>query len=305
MSLAGVLKKTGNTIKKIYARKSTMAYILLAPTLLGIILFQFYPVIESLRLSLYNTDYLTKFWVGLRNYTTILKDPDFYGSVYNTVYMGVMTLLINIPGAFVIASMINSCKWGKNFFKSAIYIPNIASIVAASTIFLGMFHPTDLGAMNYIFSLFGLGPYLWFSSIKLARITIVLMAVWQNIGYTSLIFLAGLQSVPAELYEASEVDGATRFKRWLYITIPNMKPIFAFVFITGTISAMQRFGDVWMVSGNTGQPGGTLRTIVLYIYTMGFQRTQFGLASAAAYLLFIMILILTLINTRLIRWNKD
>ncbi len=282
------------------------AYAFIAPTVLGIIVFVLYPVIESLRLSFYSTNYITQTWVGLDNYKTILKDPDFVGALYNTVYMGVLGLLLNIPGAFIIASMINACRWGKNYFKSAIYIPNITSVVAASTIFLSLFYPTDIGAINYILKkLFGIGPFGWFIDARIARVTVVIMSTWQSIGYNTLIFLAGLQSVPRELYEAAEVDGATALKRWRYITIPSMKPIFVFVFITGVIGAMQRFGDVWMIGGNTGQPGGTLRTVVLYIYAIGFQGMRFGLASAAAYILFFIIFALTLINVRLIKWDSD
>lgn len=134
-----------------------------------------------------------------------------------------------------------------------------------------------------------------------------MMSLWGALGYNTIIFLAGLQSVPRDLYEAAEVDGATAFSRWLYITIPYLRPIFFFMLVIGLIGGMKRFTDVWLIGGTAGNPDGSLMTVVLYIYRNAFLASQMGMATAASYLLFILILILTatmmLINRRSQKWD--
>ncbi|WJH33470.1 sugar ABC transporter permease [Paenibacillus sp. CC-CFT747] len=164
--------------------------------------------------------------------------------------------------------------------------------------FTYIFYPTDHGLMNSFLKLIHIGNVGWFTDPAFAPVGIVLMGIWHSVGYNTVIFLAGLQSVPRELYEAAEVDGASPFRKWRYITIPYVRPIFVFVIVIATIAGMKRFGDVWVIGGDAGNPNGALLTIVLYIYRNAFSAGQIGIGSAAAFLLFAIIMVLSLINLK-------
>ncbi|WP_207208014.1 carbohydrate ABC transporter permease [Xylanivirga thermophila] len=286
-----------------FSKRDAIGFLFVLPMLFGIFLFVIYPMIASLIFSFQQTNGVSGTWVGVSNYRSILTDSVFWKSLYNTVYMGIFALLLDICISFILASLINNVKWGKNFFKSVYFLPNVVSVVATSILFSFLFYPNEVGLMNFFLGKFGIKPVGWFTNPSYAKWGIILMSLWRSIGYDSIIFLAGLQSVPNELYEAAEVDGATGLKKWWHITIPSMRPIFVFMIMIGTINAMKRFGDVWMIGGTAGNPSGSLLTVVLYIYRNAFMAAQVGIASAAAYVLFVIILLLTILNNKFL--NKD
>ena len=137
-----------------------------------------------------------------------------------------------------------------------------------------------------------------------ARLNIVIMGLWRSAGYDTILFLAGLQSIPREIYDAAAVDGANGLQKWWYITIPNMKPTFTFMIIMQTISTLRRFDDVWLIGGIGGNPGGTLQTMVLYIYRYAWTSRDVGIASAASVFLFILLLAVTILNYKVMN-SKD
>ncbi|MFC0394526.1 carbohydrate ABC transporter permease [Paenibacillus mendelii] len=279
-------------------RNDWAGYAFSTPLLIGVLAFAIYPMLAALYMSFQQTSGsgLTAQWVGLSNYTYILNDPIFWKSLTNTMYMGVLSMLLGIGVSFILASLINSLKWdlGKNMFKGIYFLPNVVSAVATSLLFSFLFYPDQAGLLNYVIGWFGIEPVGWFTNSQYSRFSIVMMSMWGALGYNTIIFLAGLQSVPRDLYEAAEVDGASGIRKWLHITIPYLRPIFVFMFIMGTIGGMKRFSDVWLIGGTAGNPDGSLMTSVLYIYRSAFLASQMGLATAASYLLFVVILILTM-----------
>ena len=274
-----------------------------APTLIGLFVFSIYPMFASFIMSFQQTNGMSGTWNGLNNYIFILNDNVFWKSVYNTLYMGVIWVTLEVCFSFILASMINNVAWGKSFFKSVFFLPNIISTVAVTILFSFLLYPTEQGLINYVLKIFNIGPIGWFTNPRYSKISIVIMNIWGSVGYDSIIFLAGLQNVPKELYEAAEIDGASGLRKWWSITIPYLKPIFTFIIVIGTIGSMKRFSDVWLMGGTAGNPNGSLLTVVVYIYRNAFMASQVGLASAAAYVLFAFILILSIVNLKV--FNKD
>lgn len=280
---------------KIIRRQPTLAwYLFLLPTLLGIAVFMIYPLAESLRLSF--TKGADEHYVGLENYASVLESGTFWYSVYNTLYITVFQLLIAIPLGFIIACLINNLRRGSNFFKVLFYLPNVTSIVAAATVFLAVLHPD--GPLNYVVQLLGFEKVVWLSQPLSAKWGAIILSVWHWLGFVIIINLANLQAISSDYYEAASIDGASRFTQWLYITLPNMLGSLTVLFIIGWIGGLQRFSDAYMLGGLQGSPARSLHTVVGFIFERGFGGNEYGLASAASYILFFFILVFTYINTK-------
>jgi len=289
ISIENVNKKKTNT--------SFVWYIFLIPSFLGILLFMVYPVFESLRLSFYQSNGTIENFIGLKNFKNVLTSGPFWNSVWNTFFIGFFQIIITVPLGFIFASLINSTRRGQNFFKVVYFLPNVTSIVAAAMIFQFVLHP-EMGVVNYALSSIGLPTPDWFSSPSTSKWGVILLAVWHWIGFVIIICLANLQAISQEMYEAARIDGASGLQQWLFITIPNMAPTFAFLLITGWIGALQRFNEVYVLGGPNGSPARSIQTMGAFIYERGFTGFEFGIASAATYIMFIIILIFTFINLK-------
>ncbi|TVX98587.1 carbohydrate ABC transporter permease [Paenibacillus cremeus] len=278
-------------------KKEIPWYLFLLPSSLAMLLFTFYPLFKTLMLSMYYSRNGTlQNFVGWLNYSSILKDHKFWNALYNTVHMGFFTILINIPVAFTLACLINSLTKGKNVFKMLYFLPNVTSIVAVTLVFKVLFYPTEAGTVNYMLSFLGIEKLGWLTDYNYSKWVVIVMGLWHNIGYSIIIFIAGLQTISQELYEAAEVDGASRFQKWYRITIPLTKPIFTFMLIMGTISALERFSDVFSLGGAAGSPLRSLQTVVAYFYENGMLAGQYGVGAAASVVIFVLILIVTTLN---------
>jgi len=286
-----------------FIKQHGMGYVLCAPMLIAIFVLIFYPMLQVFIFSFQNTNGMSGRFIGILNYRWILNDTLFWNAVRNTFFMASMAVVLQVAVTFVLASMINSLTRMKNFFKSLYFLPNVVSAVAVSMLFTFLMFPTSAGVLNSFLGMFNIGPVPWLAAAHVAPFSMVLMALWRSVGFDTILFLAGLQSIPGEIYEAAEVDGATGLKKWWYITIPNMKPIIVFMIMMMTISQMQRFDDIWIIGGVGGNPGGSLQTIVLYIYRNAWVARQVGIASAASMVLFVLIMGITIINNRIL--NRD
>ena len=274
-------------------------YRLLLIAIIGTLVFNFYPLIETFITSLKN---MNGSFIGFTNYKILFSSDEFRQSIINTLYMAVLGVGLNVPLAFIIASVLNSIAHGKGIYRVIFLLPMVMSMITVVTLFKYMMMPSSDGIFNYIISFFGVAPKLWLNDQKAARECVVLIAVWKGIGYNIILFFAGLQGISADMYEAAEIDGANAFKRWLYITIPASKNTFTFVIMTSTIAALKRFTEIYAVSRETGNPAGKLETIMLYIYKNSFSTLNYkdeGLAGAASVILFIIILAATLLNNKL------
>ena len=280
-------------------KKTYQWYLMLAIPIIGMLVFNLYPLLQTLVDSFQNTK---NAFIGFINYKILFSDEIFIQSLKNTLYMAVLGVCLNVPFAFIFANMLNNIPVGKNVYKVFFLLPMVLSMITVGTLFKYLLASDESGIVNHLLSYLGLGPYAFFNDPATARESVVLMAVWKGMGYNVILFFAGLQVVPRELYEAAKVDGATEFKQWIHITIPSIKNTFTFVFITSTIAALKRFTDVYAISGEYGTPAGALNTLMLYIYRNSFSTLNYkdlGRASAASIVMFVVIMVITLINLRL------
>jgi ABC-type sugar transport system permease subunit len=257
-----------------------------------------YPIIEAFRLSFFMSNGTLEKWVGLNNYRIVLQSEAFWKGVYTTFFTGFFQLLIAIPLGFTIACLINGLKRGKDFYKSLFFIPYITSIIAAAMIFRFVLHP-DMGLLNFLLAKLGLPTSAWLAQPTTARWGVVILGVWHWLGFVVIISLANLQAISSQLYEAASIDGASKWQQWVYITIPNMVGTFAFLLVMGWIECLQRFSETYVLGGLQGSPARSVYTIVGFIYERGFGGNEFGVASAAAFILFIIILLFTMVNMKL------
>lgn len=274
-------------------------FVFLFPGLLYFGLFHFYPVANSFYLSFFQWSILTtrkgKPFVGFSNYLDILKDPVFREVTWNTLYFSFWAVAGTVVLGLVLASLFfYVCPWMRKVGRGVMFVPVVTLMVAAALLWKWLFE--SLGLINYLLSFFGLGPYYWLVSFKLAMPAVIIMTIWKQVGFTMVIFLTALLQVPAQYLESADIEGAGEFRKWWYISLPLIKPITMLVVIIQMIVSFQVFIQVFIMTG--GGPGNTTRTLVQYIYEKGFVYWAMGHAAAMSVLLFIAILFMTLIQFR-------
>lgn len=268
-----------------------------SPLIVGLLAFTLYPVIASLYYSFCNYPMLKPpVWVGLTNYKALFKDPVFYTSLYNTVYYAVFATPIGIATAFLLALLLNQKVKGMAIFRTMFFVPSIVPMVAGSVLWLWLLNP-QYGLINTILSALHVPAQLipgWMADPKWAKPALIVMSAW-GVGGWMLIYLAGLQDVPQDLYEAAEIDGASAWQRMRNITMPFMSPHLFFTLVMGFIGAAQYFTQAFVMTGGQGGPVDSTRFFALYLFQNAFQYWKMGYACAMAWILFIMILVFTLL----------
>ncbi len=311
LPVKGVSHMNSRQTLKLRLKKQMVWYSFIIVSILTLVLLTYVPMLTTVKYSFSDIQVLgfgeDKF-VGLQNYQKIMNNSSFIGSIGNTFMLAFMGL-VTIPLGFIIASLINNVgksKW-QSFFRVGYYFPNIITGVSVVLIFQVVLKSNG-GILNDALS-FITGREInigWLSDSNYSKMGATFLGVWGSLGYSMLINLASLQSISSEIYEAAEVDGANGFKQWWYITIPQMKSCFSFLFITSIINGLARFTDLFIISGNTssGRPGGTLQTILMYIYQFSFESPQYGIASAGAMILFTLTFAITMINLKVTGFFK-
>ncbi len=281
-------------------RRSWHWYVLLAAPLALFLVFVAWPTINAFRLSLYKREGRDEVFVGLDHYATLLNNQVFINAITNTLLLGVAFLAIVIPLALVLASLMNGIRHFSTPLKVIYFLPQITSSVAIALIFHYIFQP-DWGLLNGI--LHGIGVQdtpLWLAEPRMtltgSRAAVTILAVWMGLGYFVIIILAGLQTVPRDLYDAAAVDGASPTQAWRHITLPGLRPILIFLIMTGIIDAMARFSDLWMLGGPNGTPARSLQTIVMFMYRTAVESSNINMASAVAVIFFMIVLLITAVN---------
>jgi len=240
--------------------------------------------------------------VGLSNYKNILfNDPLFWKAMGNTVKYIIGVVPIGICISLLLAVAIDQKIKFKNFFKSIFFLPTVTAIVAVSVIWKWLYAGEKYGLFNFFIMKLGFHPIDWLASPEWTLPSIMIMSIWAGLGYNIILFLAGLQTIPQTMYEAAEIDGAGFWRKFFDITLPLLKPTIVFVAMMSFIVSFQVFEQVYIMTGRQGSIGGVLNsglTIVAYLYDRGFQKFQMGYASALAYIIFLCILIMTMINRR-------
>jgi multiple sugar transport system permease protein len=284
------------------------AYLFLLPSFLGFLLFVAGPVVASLALSFMDWNLINppKF-VGLANYTALFtRDPVFGTAFWNTVFYMVTIVPLQLATGLAIALALNQGLRGAKIYRLIYFMPVVSSVVAVALVFQSMFN-RDYGAISAIFWWLGdttglpIAPPDWLNSSFWIKPAIVILTVWKNMGFTMVIYLAGLQALPEELYDAAKVDGAGAWARFRNITLPLISPTTFFLLIIQMIGAFQLFSEPFVMTRGQGGPANAATSIVFYIYQTAFKYNRMGSASAIAWVLFIFIFAFTLIQNRLQR----
>jgi len=238
-------------------------------------------------------------FVGLQNYIELLGDEKFRKSLLNTAYFVVVGVPLTLILGLLIANALNrGVNKFKTFFRVGYYIPVITSIVAIAVIWRFLLNP-DVGLINITLERFGIAGPNWLGDPVLAMPSIIAMAVWRGLGFTMIVFLAGLQSIPTSLYEAASIDGATRWQAFRHVTVPMLRPTILFLTVITTIGYLQLFEEPFVMTG--GGPLDSTLSISMYMYQEGFAFFHQGYAAAIAYVLFLLVALVALIQFRLIR----
>jgi len=286
-------------------RQASAGRLFVLPALGLIAVFFFVPVVVGLVLSLTDFDIyaigdtsIARF-VGLNNYAEILRNPVFWKALGNTLYFvfvsGPLMMIVSLAAALLLNAKLARAR---GFFRTAYFLPVVTTIVAVSIVWRYLYHP-HYGLLNFVLSKFGVGPIDWLGDPHWAMPAIIVLAVWKNFGYNMLIYLAGLQSIPEELYEAAHLDGAGWWGRFVNVTVPGLGPTILFVSITTLLNQFQLFAEPYVMT--QGGPLQSTMTLVLFLYEQGFRWWRMGMAAAIAFLLFVIMLTGTLIQLRLSR----
>ena len=274
-------------------RDAFWGYVFLAPFIVGFFLWQAYPLLLSLYYSFTDYDLLQpETWVGLENYQKMFDDKLFWVSLVNTAIYTAMSVAIFLFFSLGGALLLNAKARGVTLFRLVVYLPSQLPLVASAFIFLWIFEPT-FGVANYVLQTLGLEPQLWLFDPVLAKPTLAIMGIW-GIGTGIIIFLAGLQSVPESLYDAAKVDGAGNLRQFWHVTLPMVSPVILFSLIISIIASFQVFDLAYIMTD--GGPGNATLFYVLYVFRNGFEFLKMGYASALAWVLFLIVLVLTFIN---------
>ena len=284
-----------------YYRKFT-PYLFLLPAAAVLIVFFFIPFFQTFGLSFY--DYSSNIYSptfnGLDNYVKLFKEPIFYKVMFNTFMYLVLAVPFLVTFPLFLAILINQKIRGITLYKILLYLPVIVSIVVAAIAFKWLY--AGQGILNYALSLINIPPINWLIDTHWALFSVAVVTIWKGIGYYMMIYLASLMSVPQELYEACDIDGANFFTKHLTVTIPHIMPTIALVSTISTISAMKVFAEIYVMT--KGGPLDSTKTIVYYIYERAFENLDLGYASALAVVLLIIVMIFSLINILCFEKNK-
>ncbi len=281
------------------------AWLFLAPALLLIGVFFFLPVLASFVLSITDFDIYAigdlsnARVVGLGNYRALFDNPLFWTALQNTFYFalvgGPLTVAVSLAAALLVNAKLVRFR---TLFRTIYFVPFVTTLVAVAVVWRYLYH-AEYGLLNWALGFVGIGPVDWLADPRWAMPAIILLAIWKNFGYNMLIFIAGLQAIPEELYEAAQLDGASPWQRFRHVTLPSLAPTFFFVGVVTMIGYFQLFSEPYVMTG--GGPLRSTTSLVLLMYEEGFRWWRLGAAAAVAFLLFLIILAWTALQLRIER----
>ena len=280
-----------------FRNRSLIGFVFILPWFVGFIIFDAGPFIYNLYLSF--TDYQigtvgTPPWLGLENYIEIFTEDKFFGkSMYNTVYYLGYSVPLRLIFAFLVALLLNLRVRGMQLYRTLFYVPSVVPLVAATVIFAGLLN-TRYGLFNQLFVLLGITPVRWLSSPDAIKPSLIILSLW-GFGGQMIIFLAGLQTIPDDLYEAVAIDGGTGWHRLVYITVPLMTPTIFFNLLLSLIGGFQVFEQVFILIGTHGGPLQSGLVYMLHVYNKAFRDFEFGYSAALSVILFLIIFVLTIV----------
>ncbi len=279
------------------------AYIFIIPAVVLLAAFLLYPALQTVRYAF--TDYnimrpdRIKF-CGLNNFIELFQDKDFWIAVKNTLYFTILVVPFQTVLALALALLISSRRKGVSIFRAAYFSPQVTSMVVVAILWTVLYNSNpSSGLLNALFVKLGMEPCGFLNDPKTAMNSIIFMSAWQGAGYQMMIFLAGLQGIPKDQYEAASIDGAGRVKSFFYVTLPGLKNVISYVIMITVIQAMKLFTQPYVMT--KGGPQNSTRTLVYYVYEQGFQKRNFGYACAVAAVFFVIVISLSIGMKKIIK----
>ncbi len=295
-----------NLWRRFWSRSNERSgYLFILPSFVHLLIFLLIPVIFSFFLSFRDWNqprFQEAPYIGLKNYAFLMSDRHFWQAMLNTGYYTILSVPLGMAFSLGIAVVLNRKLRGVNLFRTLFFMPVISSWVAVSIIWVTLLDP-QVGIVNYVLRLVGLPAVNWLGDPRSAMPSLVLISIWKSAGFNMVIWLAGLQGIPQEFYEAASIDGATRWQSFWRITLPLLTPTSFFLAITGVIASFQVFSPVYVIT--KGGPLNSTDVAVFHIYRQAFQQFNFGYASAQAWILFAVIFIATLAQFWYIRRTHE
>jgi cellobiose transport system permease protein len=294
-------------LRRLDAKASPYVYILPFFAVFGV--FGLFPLGYTAWVSLTDRNLLqpTAHFIGLENYTNLIHDSYFWNAVENTLAIGAISTVPQLVLALVLAHLLNTKLRARTLFRMGMLLPQVTSLVAVGLIFAQLFS-ADYGVVNYVLNQFGIGNVDWEAGRVSSWIALSVMVMWRWTGYNTLIYLAAMQAIPDDLYEAAAVDGARRWRQFFHVTIPMLKPTIIFTVIVSTIGSLQLFTEPFLFQPNnrglaTGGSGRQYQTVTMYLYENAFGSSQFdfGYAAAIAWCLVLLIAVISALNFFVIR----
>lgn len=274
-------------------RITVTALIFIAPVLIYNIIFRIAPIFISLGLSFTSyTGFKEPIFTGLSNYMKLFSDEEFWNAIYVTFKFSLEVLPLNMIISLFLAIMVNYSFKFIGIFRAIYYLPVITPMVAASMIWLWLYDP-NLGLFNYLLTFFGFSPLNFLKDPSTALESVAVMRIWRGVGWNMLIYLAGLQGIPKQLYEAASIDGAKSFRKFFSITLPLLRNVHFYVLIVGLIHTLQTFTEVYVMTG--GGPLGSTTTVGFLVYRAAFDYLEMGYACAMSFILGIVIMIISVL----------
>ncbi len=296
--------QTGAPAWRSRLRKSWTWYLFIAPNVISFLVFTVFVWALLIYLGFTHWNMIGSVqWAGLDNYRELLQDRTYWKALGNTAEYAAMFVLPVTGLALLLALLANQRLPGIYTFRAMYYLPVVTSIAVIAMIWGFMLLSTPDAPLNYLLGQLGIAPQKWLLDVNLAMPSLTGMSVWSSLGYYMVLWLAGLQAVPEELYDAAKIDGAGPWRLFLDVTLPMLRPTTIFIVMVTTIGAFQLFGSIYIMTG--GGPANATITMVYYIWQRAFLRTDMGEASAISITLFAIILAVTLIQRRLLNWTEE
>ena len=306
------LEETASGVSSQRRREVLTAWLFSTPALILLLVFLFVPFLMAFGLAFTdqrlvpNPNLATRF-VGLRNFVRMFDDRMFYRALFNNFLFALIVVPVQSALALLLALLIDQKLKAINVFRTIYFSPSVITMVVVSVIWTFLYNP-GAGLVNQFiqFISFGaLGPYDWLNNPSLAFPAIMILSVWQGVGFQMVVYLAGLQEIPDHLYEAADIDGASELQKFAYITFPQLRNTTIFVIVTTTILSFRLFTQVWVMQGPTGHPVGSTNTMMVYAVNQGFQQGKIGYASAITVVFFLVVLAVSMFQRLFLREERQ
>ena len=289
------MNQKGGFKKLLYSQKIA-PYVFILPFILTFLIFFTYPLFDAIVMSFQKVSARGNTWIGLKNYKTLLN-PVFFKAVKNSVIYTIVTLLLMIPIPMVLAALLNSkLMKGKKVFRSIMFVPALTSVVVAGTVFRLMFGELSGSFFNQVLSFFGKEPIVWLRNQGTVWIALFTICIWRWTGVNMMYYLSGLQQIPEEVYESARVDGATAMQTFFRVTVPLLKDTTVYVLTISIYAGLAMFTESYILFNGNNSPNNVGTTIVGYLYRMGWEQNNVGLACAVGCVLIILVLVVNILQ---------